>query len=451
MNSTEFLDFVNQNMRNINNIEDELYYRYNKCSFRKRQEFSVIDKDSDGSLYERIFSCIDYKRDGFKFQEIMAISEKHLPLSRNCFYTYYGFQNGLHVYGFRGENYRGSSSGYGYIDPVEYCDFMEESDIEAKKVYSIDMFTIDDIITLDSSLKYCAYHENFDIRAAEYIRLYRLYPIAEMLMKLNLTQMITEKALAIITGNRQLQKWIYHNSTELKRIAFATAYNAYKKKANPKKYAKAISERAKIGRTLSFSDKTLYKKLLRYTTREAVYKYITTKKNVNSASYCDYLKAADWLKLDFSNTKVLFPRCFKKVHDDYTKQYSAHLNEALNEKMAAVADMYSFLEWTDGTYRTICARTKQELIDEGSALDHCVGCMGYDKKQAEGKSVIVFLRQCSNTTNPYVTVEVKITGRPDVQQCYGLKDRKVPEVDDFVKRWMKHTCAAYNKSKKKVA
>ncbi len=454
MTQNEFADFINKNMdvlpeKNNQSLDEILYWNYKKCSFRKRQEYSLIDRAPDGSLFERIFSCIEYKREGFKWQEIMAISEKYGTFSRNCFYTSYGLQSGVHVYGFRGEEYKGNCV-EGYVDPIAYQDFMEESDIEPEKVYSTDLFTINDMIGLDNSLKYCAWHNNFNIRASAYIRIYRLYPIAEMLMKLNLTKMITEKALKVITGNKKLQKWIYHNAGKLKYTAFNTAYNAFKKNADPAEYKELLRSRSKLGRSLSFTDKKLYKQVLKYTTREAMYEYIT-KKNVNASSYCDYLKAADWLKLDFSDTKILFPRCFRKLHDNYTKQYAAHKNAELDGKMSAVAQRYNFLEWTDGTYKTVCAKTKQELITEGSTLAHCVGRMDYDRRQADGISIICFLRRCDKTDVPYVTVEVGLSGTLEVRQCYGYQDSVVHDVDDFVKRWMKHARAAFTKVKRQAA
>jgi hypothetical protein len=453
MTTEKFCDYINKNIGIraaycYYNLNDVLFEEYEKCLFRKRQEFSIIDKAPDGTLYERVFSCINYKRYGFLWQEIMAVSEKHGVFSRNCFYTSYGLNSELHVYGFQNENYPGSY----WIKSIPFEDYMGISEINPEKVYSTDLFTLDDIIKLDPTLKYCAYHSNYNIRAADYIRLYRLYPIAEMLMKLNLTQMITEKALAIITGNKHLQKWIYRNSEKINKMAFTTAYNAYKKDADPQEYANALYQRAKIGRFLAFGDKALYKKVLRYTTRESMYSYIHNKKTVNVAAYCDYLQAVDWLQLDLSDTKVLFPRCFRKLHDDYTAQYSAHTNKELNGKMLASAEKYLFLEWSDGIYKTICAKSKDELIKEGSTLHHCVGRMDYDKRQASEESIICFLRRCDNAGEPYVTVEVGIYGgRPEVRQCYGDKDAVIHDVDDFVKRWMKHTRKVFLKTKKQVA
>lgn len=86
------------------------------------------------------------------------------------------------------------------------------------------------------------------------------------------------------------------------------------------------------------------------------------------------------------------------------------------------------------------------LIDEGAALEHCVGRMDYDRRQAEGRSVICFIRRVGDESTPYVTAEVKVDGQMlKVSQCYGYRDGLVHEVDGFVKGWMKESNKAYRK------
>jgi hypothetical protein len=57
------------------------------------------------------------------------------------------------------------------------------------------MFDINDIASLDPSVKYCAYVENKYIHFIDYIKLYRKFPIGEMCMKLGLYRLCTRESI----------------------------------------------------------------------------------------------------------------------------------------------------------------------------------------------------------------------------------------------------------------
>ena len=56
--------------------------------------------------------------------------------------------------------------------------------------------------------------------------------------------------------------------------------------------------------------KGVYEKVLKNTTQEKLVKYIKDK-NISSSLYNDYIVACDWLGLDLSDTKVLFPKDYQ--------------------------------------------------------------------------------------------------------------------------------------------
>jgi hypothetical protein len=75
--------------------------------------------------------------------------------------------------------------------------------------------------------------------------------------------------------------------------------------------------------------------------------------------------------------------------------------------------------------------------------------MDYDKRQADGASVICFIRKNGELETPFVTAEIKIGDfRLSVNQCYGDKDSVVHEVDEFVDSWMRFANREYRKIKK---
>ena len=114
--------------------------------------------------------------------------------------------------------------------------------------------------------------------------------------------------------------------------------------------------------------------------------------------------------------------------------------------MKKQAEKFSFLSsFKDSSYCVIVAKSKFDLINEGEKLHHCVGRMDYDKRQAEGKSIICFIRKNDDIETPFATAEIKIGNNLTVNQCYGDKDRTVPEVEDFVSAWLKYSNKQYKK------
>ena len=71
----------------------------------------------------------------------------------------------------------------------------------------------------------------------------------------------------------------------------------------------------------------------------------------------------------------------------------------------------------------IIPHSPQDLINEGDALHHCVGRMGYDEKFAKEQSLIFFIRVVSEPDKPLVTVEYSLSQKK-VLQCYADHDSK---------------------------
>lgn len=56
----------------------------------------------------------------------------------------------------------------------------------------------------------------------------------------------------------------------------------------------------------------------------------------------------------------------------------------------------------------IVAKSKYDLINEGEKLHHCVGKMDYDKRQAEGQSIICFIRKNDDKEIRKMDVKIKV-------------------------------------------
>lgn len=443
--------------RRLVDVIDERF-KADNCTFY----YSWLTKDRYVGLILEVYGA-KRSKGRLYVQKLMVIPEREdvTPLVRNVYYSY-GLYSGLYSYGYTGKGHR---TRYEKFDYDRELYFMSD-DFPIEKCWSYDLFSLGRLVELDESLRWCAYGTGyFQGSCIDYIRLYRKHPQAvELLMKAGLSRMLTEKAVAKISGDRRFAYWLMKNRDSVRFMACKTAYDAYRKNPNgdPRDYQKSLKYRIQCGREASFTNKEVYGKALKFATQERIAEYIRA--NTNKESYGDYLVACDWLRLDFSDTKVLFPHDFKAMHDLYTEQYAVHVreerakaerlkdeaarleSETRAQRMKDVAQRFSFLsDFKSDGYCILVASSKDELIDEGFALHHCVGRMDYDRRQADGKSVICFLRRESALDVPYVTVEVKVSNTLSVSQCYGDRDSVVPEVDGFVKEWMKYANAQMRK------
>lgn len=132
-----------------------------------------------------------------------------------------------------------------------------------------------------------------------------------------------------------------------------------------------------------------------------------------------------------TDTKNLMPIDFKRWHDIRIDEY--HSAKALHDaeerkemyaRFASVAEKYMPLQRNkDNAFIVVIAKSPQDLIREGKALDHCVGRMGYDQKFAREESLIFFVRDKQTPDVPFVTVEYSLSQKK-ILQCYGEHDHR---------------------------
>ena len=99
---------------------------------------------------------------------------------------------------------------------------------------------------------------------------------------------------------------------------------------------------------------------------------------------------------------------------------------------------------------------RQRCAEDAALLEACKkenksldGIVRYIK-QADGISVICFIRRYGKLDKPFVTVQVDLKNI-HVMQCYGDHDNVVHDVDGFVKDWIKNAKAVNKKLQRKVA
>lgn len=177
----------------------------------------------------------------------------------------------------------------------------------------------------------------------------------------------------------------------------------------------------------------------------------------------DYWRMANRAGLDIRDEHIQLPKNLKHEHDRLAeaeriakneeekrrKQAEIEKRRPAFEKAVAPLEAWS---WEDGG---ICIRpvhTEQELVDEGSALHHCVG--GYGPKVAKGESCIFFIRRADAPEKPWFTLQVELATLKEIQN-HGLRNcGPTKEVQEFVNRWLEHVRklrTAGNKNRKEHA
>ena len=161
------------------------------------------------------------------------------------------------------------------------------------------------------------------------------------------------------------------------------------------------------------------------------------------ADYRDYLRMCKEMQYDVESSFILFPRNLKSAHD--------HVVEALDAKRTAeqektIAD--SFDEWQrlyqykGKDLMVIPPHSSKDLIDEGSALHHCVG--RYVKRVAQHECVILFVRKIAEPDKSICTIEVR---DGQVTQARGFGNEDPPaKIKAFIEQWKQRVLYAADKA-----
>ncbi|MPM69911.1 hypothetical protein SDC9_116859 [bioreactor metagenome] len=197
--------------------------------------------------------------------------------------------------------------------------------------------------------------------------------------------------------------------------------------------------------------------ILKYTTLKKAFKYMEKqyKKYAKKFEYegnviitwSDYIDDCIKLEMDISSEHVLFPKDVHSAHQNTINQIKVKENKKYDkqiEKRAKALQKYIF-EYKELLIRP--ALSSKELIEEGSALNHCVATH-YIKPYAEGNTDIFFIRKVEEPEKPYCTVEVS---KGKVIQS-KIKGNKCPDevTQEFIKAFTEIKLSRKKKNRIKV-
>ena len=364
-----------------------------------------------GKIIERIFAARNKKIP--EFQEVI----RRIEGNKNCIVRnmYYGFVCGYKIV------WKDSKPSYYYFDKKTDMDKWYIYDKSYYQIETTRLYSIQDVIELDPSLKYCAW--NGKVHLMNWITIYRKFPEIEMLSKLNLEYLISNYKILETLKDRKFKKFLVNNNAiHIKGLNFNSNDILYCCRHNvsleERVLNKEINKQVKM--VVSTYEEIDKAKLFNYFKKYAI------KNNhlINVSSYYDLLRAERYLDLDLILEKNAFPHDFDYWHDFYTKQIEAIKSQGIDKRMLEQSIKYKKLAKEIDGLKLILPTCTQDLIDEGKALNHCVGRMGYNRKIADNESLILFVREEENT--PLYTMEYD-HHKKKILQFYGCDDRPVPD------------------------
>lgn len=189
-----------------------------------------------------------------------------------------------------------------------------------------------------------------------------------------------------------------------------------------------------------------FEKMLKWTSPHRALRYIRKQMEstsaINDADHVlqiwrDYMGMAKEAGKNVDDIHVALPKHLKAAHDETAKILRMQKDKELNEAVGRSAKRLLDLCWTWNGLMIRPAESQEELFQEGEALNHCVGRMGYAEKMAKFQTAIFFIRKEKTPEAPYVTLELSLT-KWEKLQCYGRGDTWAgKQVADFVKKWIK--------------
>lgn len=366
-----------------------------------------------GEVVERTFGTRKYSKRGVKITEVRRrATGKHDTIVKNLLYG--GYSGYIPVFD-REDRYSHNSWHCLVFSKDDFDQWYETS--APCNFYCICLNP--ELLGKTEEFKYCGY-SNGDV--IEFLNTYRENPMVEVFgkLKLPLSSMLMKKA----EKDKRFRTFLYKNAEIARRWGSRATVYAYDHGIGiTEAYAKLLDTRRARANIPQ----------LRGTGIDAIRVSDYCKTNsIGYRVYNDYLEALKGLQMDLEDTKNIFPKDFTAMHNLRISEYESskakldrEKRKDLYESFAKAGDKATAYEYSHNGYSFIAPRDISELKTEGGILGHCVGKMGYDKKMADGKIVIMFLRQEAALGTPFVTIEFDLTAAK-LLQAYGKSNSKPP-------------------------
>lgn len=130
------------------------------------------------------------------------------------------------------------------------------------------------------------------------------------------------------------------------------------------------------------------------------------------------------------------PHDLHEAHARLSERERRLMNREKNEKFRTRRHLLAWMRWK---YKGMFIRpidSAEEIVREGEEQNNCVA--GYADRHADGKTIIMVLRKCSEPRKPWHTVEID----PKTlvcRQCYAAYNHeRTPEAAEFMDKYLDH-------------
>lgn len=287
----------------------------------------------------------------------------------------------------------------------------------------------------------------------EFFDLASKYPCIEYLSKLGLTNLVKEKLRGHKTYStinwrgKTLDKVLKLSKYEIKELKeirdsnislnYYSLFLFHQSKKDGSNFS--LKDAVTLNKILPSYREDDIKEIHKYATLKQIIRYVKKqyiKKNEKHyfssdmviGTWKDYLRDCRELDMDLNKESILFPTNLYDAHQKTIKKIKYKADKALNDQLKIRLKKLKKYQFE---YKGLIIRPAlsiQELIDEGNALDHCVG--SYAKRYAKGQTTILFIRKKTNPNKPFYTMEIQDNR---IIQTYGF-DNKLPtkQVQAFI-------------------
>ena len=397
---------------------------YHKAVYIIAESFEAPDGPE---LMLRWFCCRNTKRYGFEITEVMRQSPaEDLCYWRNMYFT--TLSGWFTMYRAEDKKSRGGYYGYNYeLFKKEY--FNKWQPERLKQAPGIGGYWLNpEFVFTIPRYRFSGWQRKLPV--IEYLQQYNANNGIEFFGKLGI--MPTKALVSKAAKDGNFRRFLRDNAKDVSIYGSTITLHVYRNRSTtfPEAY-EDINSKARASRHIN-QDVSEAKDLPKHFDRRRIWEYA---KSAGPRSYNDYLNAVKYLGLDLNDTKVIFPNDFKRMHDLRINEAHARMAAEDAEKAAAFAKKfaeaavdYAFANYAKpgDAYVVLIPVANAQLVDEGKALHHCVGKMGYDNKMIQHTSFIAFLRKADEIDKPFVTIEFNIE-REKIVQIYGAHDKKPDE------------------------
>lgn len=147
----------------------------------------------------------------------------------------------------------------------------------------------------------------------------------------------------------------------------------------------------------------------------------------------DYLNQLDRLGVDGGDR---MPHDLHEAHERLSARERKMKNAPLNEKFRIRRHLLRWMCWKHNGLFIRPVDSAEEITREGEQQNNCVA--GYARKHADGKTIILLLRKCSEPCKSWHTVEI-LPESLTCRQCYAAGNMpREPEAEAFMEAYLEH-------------